>query len=81
MEKLDEEERKSRTSSVSSTQNIQENTADGQDGVPSADKDSAQAMTSDETMEIAGSEEGRQPITTAADGESPELCQMDESLQ
>lgn len=51
MEKLDEEERKSRTSSVSSAQNI-----GAQEDEPSGDKDSAQAVTSDETMEITGSE-------------------------
>jgi hypothetical protein len=75
MEKLDEEERKSRTASVSSAQN-----SGSQDNEPSGDKDSAQDMTSDETMEITGSEEGRQPIT-AAEGEPPGLCQMEESHQ
>lgn len=66
MEKLDEEEKKSRTSSVSST-NAPGNPEEGGASQDSGEKaNNAGSVTKEESMEVAGSEEGRQPITSTA---------------
>ncbi|XP_062611900.1 deubiquitinating protein VCPIP1-like [Saccostrea cucullata] len=64
MEKLDEEERKSRTSSINSPQN----TASQEDNI-FFNEDKTES-TAEEKMEVTGSEEGRQPMSTSADDQS-----------
>ena len=66
MEKLDEEEKKSRTSSVSST-NAPGNPEEGGASQDSGEKaDNAGSVTKEESMEVAGTEEGGQPIRSTA---------------